>query len=942
MRAVKNPVARVLAVVATTLAGAGITLAVASHNAWAPVSTSQSRPVAELSSSVTSTGTTPSSAPPAVEIPAATQPSARASLSNKAFAESDQPSRSPAAGASFSIPQSDPTTSQSGSTAGSDSLSETPQSSTLETSNIGRTALPLDDTATNFSETDQNTLATAIQSSALTSLNSPGGKAAATVELPRATFGESYCVSLQHAAQIQALSAQPLRGTFPKGLLLDRPSTKLCGTPTEKGIFRFEVDFRDPAGSSFQSAFRLVIADKQQSVEPAALKIATTQLAVGQVGAEYLFQLIARGGKPPYRWSIDGLPSGVELDPESGIIAGKPEVAAAQVEAPSTGVAGEHQLEISLSDAAGKKDSKRLTLLVRTTPIFVTTNTLTAGVIGEHYQLRLAAQGGTPPYRWQLAAGELPAGLQLGTETGLIEGVPSATFAGKLRIKAVDSAGGADTAELPFEVGASSLAITTSALAEGFLGERYAFQLTASGGVAPYSWKVNGSGLPSGLSVAPSGEISGTPNKAGESGFTISVSDAASNAASRRFRVRVQSLPEEQEESASGGDSSPQAGGSTGGGVNTGGASASDPDSKNPFPGVTQLSLTPSNRKVGLSWRVPSGATPLRAIVVRNETQIPTTVADGVTIYAGAEQNTFLDLGLAEQSSSNGGGLVNGTTYYYRVFLDYGVDSTGAPIIGEVTDASGGEVVPTNVSLNGSVSPGASARQAAPFADRVAQFSPLDPKCFGCNRSSTVVLGPPAGAGDGNGSTDVVSLGARVNNDGGVTAPYGGTITLEFTDNLIVNGPGVDFVVFENAFRLAGTDEFFVEPAVVDVSADGIKFYRFPFDYVARLNNDGSLNLFNPHAYHYGFAGVHAVYSNGNTPPATDTVLAGGDQFDLSDLPGAPLSWARFVRLTATGDSWFIDQQGEPVRHSNSDPTWAASGAGKSGFDLDGAVALHD
>jgi YVTN family beta-propeller protein len=69
------------------------------------------------------------------------------------------------------------------------------------------------------------------------------------------------------------------------------------------------------------------------------------------------------------------------------------------------------------------------------------------------------------------------------------------------------------------------LQITTTSLPAASVGQRYSFQLQATGGTAPYSWnkyRPKGSGaLPHGLSLSRSGLISGTPKKAGT--FTIVV-----------------------------------------------------------------------------------------------------------------------------------------------------------------------------------------------------------------------------------------------------------------------------------------------------------------------------------------------------------------------------------------------------------------------------------
>src|SRR5262245_36881132 len=57
----------------------------------------------------------------------------------------------------------------------------------------------------------------------------------------------------------------------------------------------------------------------------------------------------------------------------------------------------------------------------------ITTNSLPVGVQGQPYTATLAATGGTPPYTWSIVSGTLPAGLSLGTSTGVISGTPTAT-----------------------------------------------------------------------------------------------------------------------------------------------------------------------------------------------------------------------------------------------------------------------------------------------------------------------------------------------------------------------------------------------------------------------------------------------------------------------------------------------------------------------------------
>ncbi len=66
-------------------------------------------------------------------------------------------------------------------------------------------------------------------------------------------------------------------------------------------------------------------------VFPFDLFVSTKFLPNGSVNDSYSATLTARGGNPPYTWSVEkgfgSLPSGLSLDPSTGVISGKPETA---------------------------------------------------------------------------------------------------------------------------------------------------------------------------------------------------------------------------------------------------------------------------------------------------------------------------------------------------------------------------------------------------------------------------------------------------------------------------------------------------------------------------------------------------------------------------------------------------------------------------------------
>lgn len=186
------------------------------------------------------------------------------------------------------------------------------------------------------------------------------------------------------------------------------------------------------------------------------------------------------------------------------------------------------------------------------------------------------------------------------------------------------------------------------------------------------------------------------------------------------------------------------------------------------------------------------------------------------------------------------------------------------------------------------------------FVTQVVSFTPGDCAGFGLTKMPDVVYGPPIGAGDSQGGLDVVSFGRF------------GSIVVAFGDNGIKDEPGVDFIVFENAFYAAGDpNRIAADLGEVSVSEDGTTWKTFPCTPGA--------------APPYGAcAGWHPVYSapdNGISP--FDVEHAGGDAYDLADIG---LAHAKFVRIVDKGT---IECPANPPKPTN------------IGFDLDAVAITH-
>jgi hypothetical protein len=210
--------------------------------------------------------------------------------------------------------------------------------------------------------------------------------------------------------------------------------------------------------------------------------------------------------------------------------------------------------------------------------------------------------------------------------------------------------------------------------------------------------------------------------------------------------------------------------------------------------------------------------------------------------------------------------------------------------------------------MGGSDAAEAGAFPADRFVTGVVSFSPTECTGFGASSMPGIVEGPPVGGGTSHGSTDVVSLGS------------GGSIVVSFAPNAIVDGPGPDFIVFENPFWIGGnSDDVYAEPGEVSVSDDGVTWATFPCTPTIDPESPIGTGTAPPYGQCGGWQVVYSAPGNGISP--FDPATAGGAAFDLADVG---LASARYVRI--------VDQTHEACPEAGPRPD-------TNGFDLD-AVAI--
>ncbi len=254
---------------------------------------------------------------------------------------------------------------------------------------------------------------------------------------------------------------------------------------------------------------------------------------------------------------------------------------------------------------------------------------------------------------------------------------------------------------------------------------------------------------------------------------------------------------------------------------------------------------------------------------------------------AGGKGGDTSEAGQAAESGRPGSGGEGGQAALANLGGAAGAD------LGGVLDTQGGQ----GEAGGGVAGAPSDASQAPVYAASVESFSPGSGAGFNEANLPGIALGPPKGRGTSQGSLDVVSLGV------------GGEIVLAFGEQRIIDGPGPDFIVFENPFWPGGdASQVFAELGEVSVSEDGKTWHTFTCD----VTGDGK-------GHFPGCAGVTPtlVYDAARLVPL-EPDLSGGDAFDLAELQ---LTSARYVKLR--------------------DLATLPSGGNTSGFDLDAVGAIH-
>ncbi|MCW2038080.1 uncharacterized protein with beta-barrel porin domain [Xanthomonas arboricola] len=347
--------------------------------------------------------------------------------------------------------------------------------------------------------------------------------------LPAGTAGQAYSSAITPAAGgIAPYTYAVTAGALPAGITLNSATGAVTGTPTSAGNFAFSVTATDSTSGTASQAtqsYAVTIAAPTIVVAPSALPTATR-------GTAYSQTLSASGGTAPYTYTLSAgsLPAGLTLA-SNGTLSG------------TATTEGSFTVTVRATDAGNFTGDQAYSLTVAAPNLALPASNLPAGTAGQAYTAAISpATGGTAPYSYALTAGALPSGVVLDAATGALSGTPTVSGTSNFTLTVTDSTpspAAQASQSYTLSIAGATLVPGQPTLPPAVRGTPYSQVLTATGGVAPYTYSVASGTLPAGLTLASNGVLSGTPTAEGSTSFTIAVADAGNASATQAYTFTV-------------------------------------------------------------------------------------------------------------------------------------------------------------------------------------------------------------------------------------------------------------------------------------------------------------------------------------------------------------------------------------------------------------------
>ncbi|MEK7413776.1 MAG: putative Ig domain-containing protein, partial [Planctomycetota bacterium] len=328
--------------------------------------------------------------------------------------------------------------------------------------------------------------------------------------LPSGTAGVAYSQTIVPGGSTGSYTLAMTGGSLPPGLMFNPATGDISGAPTQVGVFNFTIRATDQFNCFEERAYALAITCPTITLSP-------DNLPDGTVSAAYSQALTAApaGGNYSFAVTAGALPPGLTLA-ANGSLSG------------TLTQTGTFSFTVTATGYGGSCTGQRAYVVrVNCPAIALSPNNLTNSFTGEAYSQTITASGLGGSYTFAVSSGSLPPGLMLNTATGAITGMATTASANPFNftITATNTASGC-TGSQPYSVTISCPAIAVNAPASnsGMIGLPFSATFTQTGGFGAGSF-ATASSLPTGVTLATNGTLSGTPTQTGVFPIIVNFTD---------------------------------------------------------------------------------------------------------------------------------------------------------------------------------------------------------------------------------------------------------------------------------------------------------------------------------------------------------------------------------------------------------------------------------
>ena len=294
-------------------------------------------------------------------------------------------------------------------------------------------------------------------------------------------------------------------GPLPAGITLDSSTGVLSGTPTVNGVFPITVKATDTNTCFGTSSYTLTINCQ-------TITVTNPVNANGTVDAAFSEQFTQSGAHGTATFTTAStLPAGLTLS-STGLLSGTPTV---------TGV---YPIVVTVTDSngcTGTSATYNLTIFCQT--INVTNPVNTSGTVSAPFSETFTQTGahGTATFT---TVSTLPPGITLAAN-GVLSGTPTLNGSFPITVTVTDANGCQGTgAVYTLVIGCQTITVTNPVNTNGTVSVPFSETFTQSGAVGGATF-TTASTLPTGLTLAPNGVLSGTPTQPGTFPIVVTVTD---------------------------------------------------------------------------------------------------------------------------------------------------------------------------------------------------------------------------------------------------------------------------------------------------------------------------------------------------------------------------------------------------------------------------------